>query len=502
MKKIKILLYALVLASTYYSCDSALDVEVAGQVSPADTFLDISGVRKNFYGVLSTLTTSNQILFNSVFTDEIGIGRANGGQGVSAGEDAGLYNYVLVANSTKAEQIWNSTYRSINQFSRFIASATAYMEGDITAAEAAEVKQLIAEVRVLRAFAHNELLTYYSEDMKDDSSLGVILVDDIPVVETPHRPRSTTGEVYTFIMNELNDAYAVLDDSFIATRQAGSPTYYVTKNFVDALRSRISLYRGKYNDAIIYANNVTTQVATISTYPNVFKDTAVNGVIFKLARVNGDERLGALWSSLAVDGSLFYEVGRSLFNSFEEHDIRKSVCVYLQGAIISSDPATEVDYLQKDVLPVGKYPSKTSVNQLADIKVFRAAELSLIKAEAYIMLNQIANAENEINALRAERVYNIDDDIYYPITLGTSQRDNLRILLEERRKELAFEGFRWVDMRRLNVLAEVYFDRYFRDCEYNNSCNTYLGLGDYRYVMPIPATEVGINKVMIQNPGY
>lgn len=496
MKKIKISLFMLALITLAPSCNDTLDITQPGQVSPDETFVNMDAVRKNLFGIYSTLSIFNQIEFNSIWTDEVAIGVSNGGQGINDGS----YAYLLNSNNSYSSSIWNSNYSAINNFNRFIFSANKFKENNIlTPAEVIEVDHMIAEARALRAFAYNELLTYFAVDYKNDNSLGVILFDDIPTVSTPKKSRATVGEVYTFIEEDLQFVLNNLSSNVLASR--GTTPYFVSEDFVYALKSRISLYRGKYQEAIDFANNVLVDeipLATTNYYRQVFKDETSRGVIFKLSRIPGNSRLGNIWvdNTAGLNGALYFEAGRSLYNLFSDDDIRKTVTFH-PDALISPDYQNSLNYLQEDIIPVGKYIESKGQVLLGDHKVFRVSELTLIKAEAYIMLNNYQDAENELNVLLYDRI----DSQNNTITLTNDRRNNLKILLQERRKELAFEGFRWVDLKRLGVDADVTFDRDPMDCNFNSSCNP-PAPGSYKFTLPIPISEINVNPLMVQNPNY
>ena len=83
-----------------------------------------------------------------------------------------------------------------------------------------------------------------------------------------------------------------------------------------------------------------------------------------------------------------------------------------------------------------------------------------------------------------------------------SAQSALTDILKERRIELAFEGHRYIDMKRLGVVANQQFDRDPRDCEAATLC--LIPSDDYRLTLPIPATELAANASIRtqQNPGY
>ena len=75
-------------------------------------------------------------------------------------------------------------------------------------------------------------------------------------------------------------------------------------------------------------------------------------------------------------------------------------------------------------------------------------------------------------------------------------------ILLERRKELAFEGHRYLDIKRLAALAgNQGITRDNTDDDIVDQPLT-LALTDYRFTLPIPQSEIAGNVNIQQNPGY
>ena len=490
----------LALASVFASCDDTLDIKQPGQVSTGETYTSVANIQKNLYGVYAVVSTYNQIGLNSIWTDEVGIGKDNGGQGIGDG----MYGYVMNPSNAYANGLWYNLNRSVNVCNRFIDATQKYLDANedtISPDDLTTLKHFIAEVRGIRGYAYSEILTYFSSDMKDDSALGAIIFEDIPLIETPNKSRSTVGETYIAIEEDLQYVIDNYDADVASSRGSANRSLYITPEFVTALRARINLYRGNYSEALAYANDIIAVYPTVSraNYAKTFDDTSNTDIIFKLARkTNNDTKAGDLFASInaTVTGSPFYEVGRSLYNLYTDGDIRKNV-VTNPTAIAVADYVNTFDYINDDILPVGKYTRANNVNLLGDLKVLRVSEVYLIAAEAEIMLGLTNDAQSKINYIRANRILPISN-----VTLTGVQQTDLRTLLRERRMELAFEGFRWVDLKRLSTLADVYFDRDQMDCRYNLSCGNAPAPGSYLYTLPIPSTEINVNTQIIQNQGY
>jgi hypothetical protein len=80
-------------------------------------------------------------------------------------------------------------------------------------------------------------------------------------------------------------------------------------------------------------------------------------------------------------------------------------------------------------------------------------------------------------------------------------------ILDERRLELSFEGFRFIDLKRIGTLAGAGLDR--DASEYASSSWTFpaanpsnLPLTSTKFALPVPQVEIVGNPAIQQNPGY
>jgi hypothetical protein len=114
-------------------------------------------------------------------------------------------------------------------------------------------------------------------------------------------------------------------------------------------------------------------------------------------------------------------------------------------------------------------------------------EMILTKAECEARLGQTSQAMNDLNSLLETRWA---VNTYVPYTAATSL-DALTTILNERRKELAYRGTRWIDLRRLNKDPRfaLTLTRNINNQMYTISPN------DPRYVFPIPQDEELYNTV-------
>ena len=157
----------------------------------------------------------------------------------------------------------------------------------------------------------------------------------------------------------------------------------------------------------------------------------------------------------------------------------------------------------KDGFAVTKYRNRTKTGGFGsdpektfsdiDFPAFRLAEMYLIYAEAQLRGGaggSEVTALGYINTLRTRAYGNTTGNI-------SSASFNLDFVLNERGRELYWEGFRRTDLIRFNKFVEGTYLWPWKGGVKNGT-----GVDAYRKLYPIPATEVGSNPNIKQNPNY
>lgn len=137
----------------------------------------------------------------------------------------------------------------------------------------------------------------------------------------------------------------------------------------------------------------------------------------------------------------------------------------------------------------GKDPEKTFSD--IDFPVFRLAEMYLIYMEAAARSNSnVTQAVTYANLLRTRA---------YGSTAGNIGTPNLTadFVLDERARELYWEGFRRSDLVRYSKFTDAAYLWPWKGGVKNGT-----GVDSYRRLYPIPTTEVGSNPNIKQNPNY
>jgi len=517
----KLLIYISILAIGFNSCsDEVLEPFTPGAITEDVAIQTSTDIQRLINSSMNILTNRNEYVFSSIFTDEAALGSNNGGQG-RTGSD-GYFVFALNPSSSAPAAIWQSNYFALARINRVIAGV------DKVVAQNANDQQLLnrykAEAYVLRALAHLKIMAYFSPNLKDDNALAGILADR--VIETQEQPlRVNNAAFYSLIQNDLTTALNIYSTNTAPAYSNAS--WYPSATLARALKARAYAYKGDYVNAELWADQVINSsgmtLAQPSELSTVFHTNTSAGnkeVIFKLKRTvqqnSQDTNLHNGWVSVsnARNGSPFYEVSRSLYDflTATPNDARLNIIVRpasgTTGSLISTNPSASTNIRNEDVLVPFKAGGASAITSSGtfnpDFIQMRLSEMYFIKAEARANANDYASVRSILQTIVNNRFA-----IPPVVSLPTSQTAAFKAILDERRKDLAFEGHRFIDLKRLYSVAGVsQFDRSILDygAQYWNVTGAdpanFPFANNNKWALPIPQVELNANSSIQQNPGY
>ena len=210
----------------------------------------------------------------------------------------------------------------------------------------------------------------------------------------------------------------------------------------------------------------------------MFTDALDGESIFKRRRTQLEGFIGGVWYFTGTGGA-FLEMSNKMYNSLPG-DVRDNVLL---------DPTS--DTANNEHL-INKYPGSSGFLFLNDEKVMRVSEMYLIRAECHARLSQWTLAADDIKSIRdARTASNTPVDTYANLLQAANA------ILAERFVELAYEGHRYVDLKRLRNVTNVGVVRNPLDCGGAVPCE--LGVNDPKFTLPIPQAEMDSNSNMVQN---
>jgi hypothetical protein len=403
------------------------------------------------------------------------------------------YNLDLSRQNT-AGRLWREAYQAISAVNNILARLE---EVEFDLVFEGRVK---AECLTMRALLHFSLAQVFAQDYNftsDQNHLAVPYQTNTEPGTTP--ARNTMAEVYTLALADINEALSLFESVSNALvsggYRSGGDIYFLNYHAALGLRARMYFYSTDYPNALADANTILNgpftlvDEYTVSQYDN---DGEVGQFIdqwYRLAPVLESEAIfqldidsddGNFANRSLIDiytannGNAAHAISQDLLNLYEESDVR--LFWYLDEA---ATPALD--------LHVFKYPGGLGINADAHhFPVMRLTEFQLMAAECEARIGDEGRALTLVNAITARAG---------ATPIASSGDQLIEDIITERRKELAYEGHRLYDLKRL----QRGFTR--EDCaSTTNVCS--VNYPTDLYAWPIPGIELDANPAMVQNAGY
>lgn len=545
-------IFFVILLATLMSCEDYLEKYPLDAPSSAtfpkskeELIIAVNGAYNALYYTLNFGYTQAELFYNDATDLSFNRGGAHG------------VGSVVMGNSTPQTEIyssaWNHYYSAIQRTNFIIENIErARRQIDATICDQAE-----AEAKFLRAWNYMYLTELYGD---------VPLITTSLTLDEAQTPRTSKSQIVSILLEDLDFAASKLPSVYSASDKGRA-----TKGAALALKARIALYNKKYDEAAMAAQEVMGLGYELHpNYGELFQPVGNNSeeTIFQLSyslsvhsNLNAvilNSRKGSGWSysvptqwlvdsylctdGKSIDQSPLYDPS----NPFENRDprLKQSLIVpqtWFAGYLFETHPdsittiyngirinnlevtnpyATYTGYLWRKNSDETQFTSPYNGSTMP-LKLLRYAEVLLTYAEAKIELNQIDQSVlDAINKIR-RRVQMPD------VENGLSQDAMRKILRNERKIELAGEGWRLFDIHRWKIAEHVLIGnlpgRKKKEYWYNPgvpAINEYghpvyanqdqvfkvIEVRSFNpsrdYLWPIPQKEIDVNKKLEQNPVY
>src|SRR5690606_25344665 len=99
------------------SCQDAYEINQPGLITEESlVFTDAVSVARGVSNIYVSFAPENDIKFQTVFTDEVGLGHQNGGAGINDGS----FNFIMDSGNSYAQAFWYGNYGTIYQINRML----------------------------------------------------------------------------------------------------------------------------------------------------------------------------------------------------------------------------------------------------------------------------------------------------------------------------------------------------------------------------------------------
>jgi len=475
---------------------------LTGQEGPAGAG-DVAGIDEGESSYLR-----NYWVFEELTTDEV-INHWGG--------DAGIFDFHNQNWSSSNKYVTGMYYRIFYQVTlcnAFLKETTdeKLTERGVSDDLKNEIKEYRAEVRFLRALSYFHAMDFFANVpfVTEENPIGAYLPEQISRSDLFDYIESELKAIETEMKDPKTNEYARADKAAVWTLLARM-----------YLNAEVFAGQNRYTDCITYCNKVINAGYSLNPdYESLFlaDNNTCNGVIFPIvfdgintrtwggttylvhAAVGGSENLSDFGIDFGWGGNtttsafvvkfsditgntdkraMFYTDGQSLEIGDYSND-------FTQGYAVTK--WKNVSYTDTDTIP-------GSDNTFCDndFPLFRLADVYLMYAEAVLRGGEGGNAAtalNYVNALR-ERAYG---DNSGNISSGDLTLD---FILDERARELYWEGYRRTDLIRYGKFSNS-------DYVWPWKGGIQSGVStDSKYdIFPIPSSDLSANPNLIQNEGY
>lgn len=547
----------------------ALGGASAGLLSSCSDFLDITPLNKvvleNFWTQKSEVNAVLMGCYESLESEESIIRMGVWGemrsenilQGASIGNE---YNEILNENILPTNSLtkWNVMYQTINRCNTVCYYAPMVQKKDPNYT-INELNANIAEAAFIRDLCYFYLIrTFRDVPMSFEPT-----IDDTKEFQIPATPMNAALDTLIKDLESVKD-YAVkryVDDSKMSNAQAASQAYEnssrVTRVAIYALLADLNLWRGNYDETIKYCdliidfkkNQYKEKIAQIgdltdmqefagiplileapagsvtcgnayneifgtgNSFESIFELYFRNNQQVKNKYVNeffGKDRLGSIsglsrYCKDAATGNsdLFTKNDCRVYATSENSNSRYAITKYVNSSV-SMDIKNVTD--EKSL----KLSTSRGNAEYANWIIYRLTDVMLMKAEACILKGEAEyeTAFTLINAVN-KRAHNYTtsaakDTLVFD-DYRTSQEKMEQLLLDERNRELMFEGKRWYDLVRIAV-RDGNNQRLVSEAtkKYQDKVNALkIKLADPNIIFfPYNKDELKVNPFLKQNSAY
>lgn len=352
---------------------------------------------------------------------------------------------------------WADLYKQIYLANVVLEGFPSITDGAVT-----DRNQLKGEALVHRAFAYFCLVNQYGNQFDSATAandLGVPLL--LAPSTTEKLNRASVKKVYDQIITDLTDAVDLLSVT-------STSLYEPRRATAMALLARTFLQAGNYSAAEDFAKKALALNSQLTDYNNY----TANPRSFPISRNNPETYLVKIVSLAFATLS----ISDDLQSEFTDPRIDLRFQFFFnRNGIIPGYLYYDGEFLLGDYRSVGP----------------TVPEVLLIRAECAARFNRKDDAMADVNKLREMRIRRAD---YTPLAAVTPE-EALKLVLAERRRELAFKGLRFIDLKRLNKDP-----RFAKTLSHDYEGVHYeIAPNDYRYLFPIAPELITLNPELEPN---
>lgn len=465
-----------------------LDTNPTDQVAASSVLLSTDNAKTALNGIHRSMfiryNNQGEFGFGTVMINNEALGEDYVMHGVANGWWISFHRWIdhRNANSGNCEFPYRFFYR-------IIGNANVLINGveNISGGSQSDKNNIRGQALAYRAWAYFNLVQLYGIRYDKSTQNNNPAVPLVLTNTTEPQPRATVAEVYTQINKDLNDSETILT----ASRENKSN---FNINVVRGLQARVALTQQDWGRAATKASQARTGFNLMSAAQQLEGYNNWNNPEWIWGSSQIDDQTEFFTAYLAYISYNFNStnirgnpkrINSVLYNTMSANDVRRSLW---RPAPTSSNVVTPPGGVRSTFMNQ-KFKAKDFANSTGDIPYMRVAEMFLIEAEARARNNEESLSKDVFTIFMQNRVPG------YSRSTATGEA-YITEIMNSRRVELWGEGFRFLDLKRLNLPLNR------NGANHNQALAVTMdiaaGSPDWQYA--IPQSEINANPKATQNP--
>ena len=463
MKKVLLALLSMILITA--CTDDFLDKEPTNYATQTNIFTTAQGVKSALVGCYSDFQDYNYygrnfILIGDIYADNAKLSAQN------TGNFSSFYNLSVTADDQDLKGFWSIAYKIINNADNIIKACQDSSRNDLN-------ETIHGEALAIQSLAYFDLLRMFA-NKSSFSTEGIPIASDT----IPYPSRTSVRDIYALIINDLLQAETLLENADVTP-------FRFNKYSVEAFLTLVYVPDNQRTKAIETAEKLiaTNQYSLLTTenYMASWSQESSTESIFSIAMSATDNPgTNSIGHMLSPDGYGGIVPSEDLLSLYSNSDIRT--------AFIKK--RSEKFFI--------KYPGREGIGT-DNVPVLRLSEIYFVLADCYLVkMQETTDVATQTEyyqkalAIMEQLTKRVDASC---VLSNLSATDLYLKVQEEYRKEFAFEGKRFFQLKR-SVFS---FGIERTDC---NSTVCSVPNPSYLFAFPIPTAELNANNNLKQNQGY
>lgn len=493
LNKIKNTLYGVAVGSMLLvGCSKELQKDPTGRIAPSTVFATV----ENAYAAINGM---HRLMYSQWHSNQAAGGQSGnmlymevlGDDFVMTGAANGWFNsehkWLSHRNATASILTFNYGF-----YYALIGNANEIIANIDDAVGSNQDKNFIkAQALSYRAWSYYQMIQLFAKRYVkggDNSSLGLSLILEKTIGAVP---RNTVEEVYAQINKDVDDAIVLFADA-----KARPNKSHLNLNVAKGIKARVALTQQNYEDAAKFAKEARQGFTLMTGNQYVDSFVSLGNPEWMWGIEHREDQPTYFYSFYAYVGNFSSTNTRGnpkainslLYAKISDTDVRKKLWdpTGEQPGFPVAASGVKMPYMTR------KFTMPNPANSNADLMFMRAAEMYLIEAEALARLG--GSREAEAKQVLFDFVKTRDNAYTLSANTGAALIEEI---LTHRRVELWGEGFRFYDLKRLNLPL----DRNGSNHNVSLATTMTVPAGDKQWEFLIPQGEIDRTLgVVKQNP--